>query len=479
MTPLFGFAPDADYTTPGVLVDCTNVIPFPAGFKGAPSPASTGVAALAAACKGAATLLNLDGTSKTYAGSASKLYELSSLSWTDRTRASGGDYAVGSGRWSFAAFGSSTLAANGVDTLQRATTGAFSNVSGAPISKIIETASGFAVAFNTSVTTDTWRCSAYLDETDWTLAVATQSVTGRLIDSPGAITAAKRFGNDIIAYKARSMYRGTYVGAPEVWRWTQVSTDAGCIGIDAVVDTPVGHIFVGADNLYIFDGTTPKPFGVGVIRDWLFADMAGSGAGNVQMLWDRTNLLVWIFYSQTGATTVNRCVVWDTVSKKFGVAHTTIEAVLTFITPAVTYGSAVGTAGITTYGGSPAVPYDSLVWLGGAASPAVFTSTHTLSTLSGSCVSASFTTGDIGADSGYRMCRNLRVRYRTAPTTSTATGYTKDESGVTVATGSSNATADGKHNMRQTARWHRFAVATTGDFEASGIEPEMVEAGRR
>jgi hypothetical protein len=48
-----------------------------------------------------------------------------------------------------------------------------------------------------------------------------------------------------------------------------------------------------------------------------------------------------------------------------------------------------------------------------------------------------------------------------------------------VATGSSASVNDGRHDMRQTARWHRFKVDTTGDFEATGIRPEFVETGKR
>jgi hypothetical protein len=109
----------------------------------------------------------------------------------------------------------------------------------------------------------------------------------------------------------------------------------------------------------------------------------------------------------------------------------------------------------------------------------VVNGSHVVSTLSGTCAASSFTTGDIGDDEGYRTCSNLRVRYTAKPTTSTATGYTKDAEGDAVATGSSQAQADGRHNLRQTARWHRFKVDTTGDFTVTAVRPEFREGGRR
>lgn len=77
------------------------------------------------------------------------------------------------------------------------------------------------------------------------------------------------------------------------------------------------------------------------------------------------------------------------------------------------------------------------------------------------------------------MCKNLRVRYLSKPTTSIATGYTKDAEGDLTATGSSASQADGRHNMRQTARFHRFKVDTTGDYTVTGFRPEWVERGTR
>jgi hypothetical protein len=474
---LLGFAPDSDPTTPGVMTACTNVIPTVGGFRGAPVAASVGASALAAACQGATLLTSLDGTRRLIAGTATKLYELAGASWTDRSR--GANYSIGSDRWSIVQYANTTLAVTPSAVVQSSTTGAFADVASSPQAKIVESAQGFAVVFNTSSYSDEWYCCAQYDPSDWALSVTTQCVKGRLVGSPGPITAAKRFGDKIVAYKLGSMYLGSYVGAPEVWRWDQVSTDVGCVGQDSVVDTPAGHIFMGADSLYVFDGTTPRQIGAGVIRDWLVRDMIGAYQFKATLLFDRGNMLVWVYYPGAGSTAgaLNRCTVYDITNNRFGCADSEIEAVLSYSTGAVTY--TAGSPSITTYASATGIPYNSPFWISGAVTPAVFNTSHVLSTLSGANSSGSFTSGDLGDDEGYRMCRALRVRYTAKPTTSTCTGYVKDESGATVATGSSASVNDGRHDMRQTARWHRFKVDTTGDFEATGIRPEFVETGKR
>lgn len=477
MTPLVGFAPDMDPTTPGVLTACTNVIPFEGGLRGAPVAASVGAAALAAACRGVTATSDLSGNRRLIAGTSTKLYEQNGATWTDRARV--GNYTLGTDdRWSFIQFANATLAATPSAPLQRSVSGAFADIAGAPSAKIIEAAQGFAVAFNTSANADTWYCSAYLDDTNWTLSVSNQCVTGRLIGGSGPINAARRFGDNLVAYKSGTMFVGTYVGAPEVWRWSQVSTDVGCVGQDAVVDTALGHVFVGKDNVYLFDGTTPRPLATGTIRKWLFDDMSGTYQYKATCLWDRANYRVWIYYPAAGGDgTLNRCAVYHLLTQRWGLAHSTVQAVVNYTSPTFTYDG--GVSNVSTYDSGPSVPYDSLFWISGAMTPGVVNSSNVLSTLSGACVSASFTTGDMGDDEGYRTCKALRVRYTAKPTTSTATGYTKDAEGDAVVAGTSNAMTDGRHNLRQTARWHRFQVDQTGDFQVTAVRPEFIERGRR
>jgi hypothetical protein len=477
MIPLIGFTPDEDPTKPGVITDCQAVVPSEYGLRGAPKPVSVGVDALASACRGAAYVIIVTGSRRLFAGTATKLYLLSTTTWTDVSRAT--DYTLGTDeRWSFAQYGDATLAAYPGVPVQRSISGAdFADISGAPLAKIIVSASGFAVAFNTTTAADEWYCSAYLDETDWTLDVTTQCVKGRLVQGPGQITAAKRLGDDIVAYKQGSMYFGRYQGAPAVWGWTQISGEVGCVGQDAVVDTPGGHIFVGLDNIYICDGSAPRPLATGSIRRWFFREISGTYMNRTKLLWDRDNHLVWMYFVGAGATDCNRCVVYHTLTNRWGVADEECEAVITWITTGITYDG--GTPLVTDFDSGPAIPYDSLFWMADREIPSIFNPSHVLSALAGRCESAMVQTGDMGDDEGYTFCDAVRVRYTQAPETSTVTGLAKDESGTFSVTQQVQSVQDGVHDMRQSARWHRFRLETTGDFHLTAIRPSVKQAGRR
>lgn len=477
MTPLVSFAPDLDPTQPGVITEARNIVPSEYGIRSAPKPVSVGIDALAAECRGAAYVTIITGSRRLFAGTATKLYLLSTTTWTDVSRAT--DYTQGTGeRWSFAQYGDATLACYPGAPVQRSISGAdFADITGSPNARIIVSASGFAVAFNTTTAADEWYCSAYLDETDWTLDVTKQCVKGRLVQGPGQITAAKRLGDDIVAYKQGSMYFGRYQGAPAVWGWTQISGEVGCVGLDAVVDTPEGHVFMGLDNVYLTNGSPPVPLATGVIRRWLNREMAGLYLDKTKLLWDRDNGLVWIYFVGGGDTACKRCVVYHMQSKRWGTADEDCEAVISWITSGITYDG--GTPLVTDFESGPAIPYDSLFWLAGREIPSIFNFSHVLSALAGKCESSMIQTGDFGDDQGYTFCDAVRVRYTQAPETSVVTGLAKDEAGVFAVTQQTQAVEDGVHDMRQSARWHRFRLETTGDWHLTGIRPQFKAAGRR
>src|SRR5687768_18078271 len=95
MIPLIGYAPDLPSFTPGVITNCSGMVPSLKGMKGAPSPQNTTLEVLASACKGAMVLRKLDNSTRFIAGTLTALYEASTSTWTDRTRVTGGAYALG------------------------------------------------------------------------------------------------------------------------------------------------------------------------------------------------------------------------------------------------------------------------------------------------------------------------------------------------------------------------------------------------
>ena len=168
MIELIGFAPDAEPTTPGVMTECENIIPFERGFRAAPQPVDVGLPALASECRGAAVTRNLSSDVRMFAGTASNLYEASGTAWVDVSDATAG-YALGDeDRWSFAQFGNTSLAATPTKKIQKSNSGAFAEITSAPKATIIESVTNFVLAFHTDETTygdspDRWWWASHVD----------------------------------------------------------------------------------------------------------------------------------------------------------------------------------------------------------------------------------------------------------------------------------------------------------------------------
>lgn len=482
MDKLLGFAPDADPTTPGVITSATNFIPYQNGMMGAPTGQNPlGVPALSAACHGATVVEKLDATRRIIAGTTSKLYELSSGSWSDVSKAGG--YTGGSDTaWSFAQFGDATLAANGVDKIQRSTTGAFASISSAPIAEIVFSVGSFVMALDTSDATygdqsDRWWCSASYDDSDWTPALSTLCTTARLVSSPGPITAGGRLGEYAVVYKKKAIYLGQYVGAPSVWDFIQVpGGEAGCIGKNAWCYIGSAHFIVGSDNFYLFDGTRPAAIGTGIVREWFFANAEPTLLYKVKCVFDRRTNSVWVFYPAVGSTVCNQAIVYHIGTERWGHCTVTIEAALDYTTSGVTIDT-MNTVEVTIDEFTDYV-FDSQFWLSGARALSIVNDSHQLQLMTGSTTSSGFTTGDVGDDEATSLLRKIRIRFAPGyqPTASVQM-YSKQVEGDSLTTRGSGTMTDGKIDVLQSARFHRASFTFTGPARVLAVGMDLKAGG--
>lgn len=483
MTPLLGFAPDLEAPTPGTVVDCSQFIPYLTGMEAAPSlQTPSGVPALAADCQGAAVVTLLDGTRRVFAGAQTALYELVAGAWSDATRASA--YTGGSdSRWSFTQFGNTTIAANRADTIQFSNSGDFADITGAPKAEIVFSVGAFVMALNVNdgvEKPDGWHCCAVFDATDWVESVTTQSASGRLVSTPGGLTAGLRLGEYAVAYKANSIYLGQYVGAPVVWDWLLVpGGESGCVGKEALCDVDGAHFFVGTDNFWLFDGTRPVPIGDGQVRQWFFDNSDAANLFKTKCVYDRQQNRVWVFYPSAGSSVCDSALVYHLKNKQWGRANTSVQAVLNYVSAGFTIDGL--TAISATIDGLPDIALDSQYWLSGGKALSVFNTSNQLQSFTGVAGTSTFTTGDAGDDDAVVLLKQIRLRFAAGykPTTATCDTFNKMNSGDTFTPGPSSSINDGKFDVLKSARWHRAVFTMTGNARVTGINPTLAPAGKR
>lgn len=484
MIPIRGWLPDADPNTPGVLTDCQHVVSNSAGYSGAPTPVPADVAPLGAPVRGAVVATALNGNRRVFAGTQTALKMLVAKAWTDVSKA-GGYVGSSESRWSFAQFGDTAMASNLADPMQQSSTANFADVPTAPKAKIIVSASNnFVLAFHTNegtygVAPDRWWCSAQNNQNDWTPNVSTGANTGRLIATPGPITAAMTLGDYVVAYKNRAIFLGTFVGAPVGFQWNLIpGGPAGCIGQEAVCDIGGAHFIVGADIFWIFDGTRPMPIGTGETRRWFFANSNPAWRYRTQASFDPITMMVRICYPSTASTgALDSIITYNVTTKKWSRDDRGVQAVLNFIQPGTTIN------GLNTFAATinalPNVPVDSPFWTQGGSVPAYFDTTSQLQSLNGTTQDSYIVTGDMGDDDGVSMIDRFRVRYTRAPATAIASGQVKFNEGDPLVPGPVNAINDGKFDIRQTGRFHRFRVDMTGAHTETAYDAKPIPTGTR
>lgn len=94
-------------------------------------------------------------------------------------------------------------------------------------------------------------------------------------DTEGRIIGMKRIGDALYIYKENSIIAFTYTGDEDLtFSKEVVTTKAGLVSEDAVVELPHMNIFMSQENIYAFDGNTCTPIGDS-ISDWFFYNKLG------------------------------------------------------------------------------------------------------------------------------------------------------------------------------------------------------------
>ena len=473
---LLGYAPDIDPTTPGIFVNCAAIVPTLKGFKAAPSPIAMSLPALAAICQGAVVARKLDNTTRFLAATGTKIYEDATTSWTDRTRVSGGDYAAASDvRWSFAQFNDITLAAIKSDTLQYSSSGAFANVTGAPKATIVETVNEFVFLFDTNEaiygdSPNRWWCAAQGNYTDWTPSVSTNCYTGTLLSSPGKIRAAKKFGDSIVVYKDRAMYIGYFAGSPVGWKFSQIPGESGALSNEVVVKVELAespmHIFMGYSDFYAFDGSRPIPIGANIIKHTVFSELNRQYAHCSIALHDYDEDVIYFFYP-TSSAKPDKCVVYNYRTRQWGRDDRTIEAAVEYIAAGSTY-DGLGSS-YSTYDDLPSASHDTAFAYSGSPLDVIFDANHTPKTLTGAAGNSSITLGDFGQDSDFTLLQRVKLRFITAPTSSTMVNYYRNNLSDALTMDATTSMSSGRYDVLREARWHRMRLDFVGDTEFSDV----------
>jgi hypothetical protein len=476
------WAPDLDPTTPGILTDISNMLPTARGYAPDFSVAAgvTYTQTLPTQCRGAALVqqsgnflpILLLGTATTISAAISgtllPLTRTTPYVTVTDTQDDG---------WRFGAFGVDALAvsyANQLQTTPLPEAGTrFANVSGAPAAGTMCVQSGFVMLANINdgafpYADGYWTC-ALQNVTSWAPDVATFASRDRLMQTPGGVVRLVAFQDDIIAFKATSILRGTFTGDPSVpWAWRVVSAQIGIVSHDAVCEAEGILYFLSADGFYAFSGAQLQRI---ESAPWEWFKSRASFGGKIRAMaqWDSIRRVVrWYyedFYQTAVAGVYQGGVAYAPVFDRWGrfASNATAIAYVSDSVPTLT---------------SEARPRQNVPLVMDA-------TTFGCRVYRGPVQQSQFTSNFIGNDQQVTVLTGARVRL-----TGTAVAAiciprsraTLDDGLSPWVIGTAAArTADGRYDFHVSARWHslEFRQDAGGMYEVLGYQVEMPRAGQR
>lgn len=458
------WAPDQPYTD-GAMIDVCNAISYAGKYRALPTESEVSVSLVTGVLQGFSSRL-VNGNSKTYIATASKIYERSGAGWTD---VSNGTYTLASGsRWEFAQYKSNVYACSIDETLQYqvSASGNFADVSGGPKAACIGNVREFIVVGDVdesaTLIPHKVRWCAIDTPTDWTASEATQAGSQELDAQDGRVMAIKggEFG---IILQQNAITRMVYIGAPIVWQFDKIDSRHGCEVAGSAVQVGREVYFLSHDGWRVTDGSGQSVnIGAGFINKWFRDNLSTSNKSKIRGAYNPDwRAVVWTFPSATGSGDNDSLLVYSIDDKRWSRGTYGLVAMWDGSTTSVTL------EGLDSYFATleDVTPnMDDPFWIGGEGKFLGMNSTGYLVALDNTPGTATLETNDTqltqsgttrvqGIEPVIDGTTTVQVGYKTLPTSTVS--YTAAQAPNT---------RTGIANFQIAARWLRAKFSVSGSF---------------
>jgi hypothetical protein len=448
--PVLGYG-DAEF------YDAKNVFPAIHGYQ--PFKDITEYStALTARCQGAFSLRDNSGTTATYAGDATKLYLLSSATFTDASRLVGGAYATPTdNQWRFAKWGNTVIAVNGADNPQSITVGTanFALLAGTPpVARHIGVVRDFVVMGNITGAQNRIQWSSSNNSTSW--ATGVNEANQQDIPDAGKVQAI--IGGAVgYVFMERQIIRMTRSPSPVTFQIDVVESNRGALAPYSVVALGQNAIYLSQDGLYMFDGNQSVPLGAEKFDRTILSELNFSALDRVTAAIDPYNKVYLMAYPTGSSTTPNKLLIykWDTQRASYAVLD--IEILMQLFPLGVTLeGLDAYSASIETL--TPSM--DAAIWQGGQLTMGVFSSAHKLGFFTGSNLAATMTTQEVQPNPEGRAFISEMVPLIDTTQATVAVATRETQQATASYTPENNIASTGSIYTRASGRYFRTRVTT-------------------
>jgi hypothetical protein len=483
--PLGPLAPDNPDLGNAGLEDAVNCIPLGSGYGPLPD-AQAFSSSLSGTCMGAYATRDISGVVSTFAATAGQLYKASATGWTNVSRTA--SYTTANdGRWEFATFGNTCLAMNGVDAMQVYTLGSstrFLNQSAsasAPVASLVSVVRDFVFAGRLATQLNGVQWCQINNPLRWTASARLQADRQELPGEGGAIVAMT--GGDFATILAqRSIWRGTYVGSPVIFRFDEVVPNIGCFARGSAARFQNMTFFLSQSGFYLFDGAQAVPIGDGMVDGFFKADLNPAFRHRITSVIDPINKLYVVSYPSNASSdgTPDRAMLYNWAARRWARAEITVELIFAGLSAGMTLEQLDAIAA-----NLDALPFslDSDLWAGGLTVVSGFDRGHRSVTFDGAARAARFVTGESQfiADRRAFVTAVRPLVQGTGATAITVQVGRRDRLIDAVAfTAALAMNASGLCPVRANGRFHRVRIDIAGGFtQAMGFDVAASPEGAR
>lgn len=483
MELIFGeYLPDLMGTGHAGCTMAKNVVPSVDGF-GPLKSAQIYSNALTAYCRGAFGTRNNQGVGYGFSGDATKLYQITSTTWSDVSK--GGGYSTGTGEaWEFEKWGNKVIATNFTNAVQIITLGGanFADLGGTPPNaRHIGVVKDFVVLGNTYDGTDGYvpnrvRWSGYGNEASWTVSASTQADYQDLYGNGGFVQAVVG-GERGIIFQERAINIMTYVGSPLVFQFDEIDKSIGLYAPKAYASLGNTIFFLSASGFHALSGGTITPIGAGKVDRTVLAEIDGSIKHMVSCAINHeVKCVIWAYPGTGNNGYPNKLAIYNWAFNKWSHAEVNTELVYGFISPGLTMESLDNISSSLD-----SLPYslDAGAYMGGNEIFSSFDHSHKLNLFSGDPMDGTIETAEFKVGNGFGEVSEV-TPIADGGTRTVQIGSRPELESSTTWTAESDENSSGICPVRSNGRYHKVRLNISDTFtRAKGVDVTAFPLGGR
>lgn len=386
-----------------VLCQGENYRPFPAFSESGSAVSSSG------RIYNAYSFIDKNGSVHNFAATKGNLWKQNGSTWSKVSKTSTGTpYATATdGFWRFTEFGQRIVATNLNDTPQSyivGTSTAFSNLStSAPKMKNIATINNFLVGVNIDDGTlrpERVQWSALAGPTDFVASPTTLSGYQDLSGAGGrnqAIVPTQNYG---VIIRDRSIWRMEFIGAPQIWQFTEAEVNRGTICLNSVISDGVIVYYLDDNGFFAFNGTSSTPIGNKKIDNYFFGRLDVDYVDRIKAAIDPVNkFIAWGYPTSGSQGLLTSVIMYFWAENRWSQADVSLDTIVALYTSGLTLEQLS-----SAYPVIETVPFslDSRVWAGGNRSLGGFSTAHKIGFFAGANLQAVMETTEVAPNQGGR-----------------------------------------------------------------------------